>query len=111
AGQTISDQFGSDGRLARRRADPNGPNATRVPARSPSKAPQFALVFLDNQDSIDPIENLADDYATKHGGTGVVDPGTLATGNGCGGAQEVFRIGGTSSGSQVYASSAQRSVF
>ncbi|KAG8903391.1 hypothetical protein FRC01_009212, partial [Tulasnella sp. 417] len=78
------------------------------------KAPQFALVFLDNQDSIDPLESTQTwptSVATKLGGTAVVDPSVLATSNGRGGAQEAFNIGGTSSGSQVYSSGAQRTVF
>ncbi|KAG8964110.1 hypothetical protein FRC00_003795, partial [Tulasnella sp. 408] len=109
AGQTIRDQFGSDGRLARRRADPNRPNATPVPARTPSKDPQFALVFLSNQGPIDRMESTETwptSIATKPGGTAVVDPSVLATSNRRGGAQEALNIGGTSSGSQVYASSA-----
>ncbi|KAG9021552.1 hypothetical protein FS837_007172 [Tulasnella sp. UAMH 9824] len=113
AGQTMGDQFGSDGRL-------QGEEQTQTIQCNAGncavtvKAPQFALVFLDNQDSIDPIESTETwptTVATKLGGTAVVDPSVLATSNGRGGAQEAFNIGGTSSGSQVYASAAQRSML
>ncbi|KAG9041074.1 hypothetical protein FS837_012768 [Tulasnella sp. UAMH 9824] len=114
AGQTMGDQFGSDGRWTRRRANPKPSNATPVTARSPSKLLNFHSSSSTTQDSIDPIESTETwptSVATKFGGTAVVDPSVLATSNGRGGAQEAFNIGGTSSGSQVYASAAQRSVF
>ncbi|KAG8899841.1 hypothetical protein FRC00_000841, partial [Tulasnella sp. 408] len=56
AGQTMGDQFGSDGRLQGQEQT----QTVQCNAGSCSvtvKAPQFALVFLDNQDSIDPVES------------------------------------------------------
>ncbi|KAG9040382.1 hypothetical protein FS837_000720 [Tulasnella sp. UAMH 9824] len=79
----------SDGRLARRRADPKPLSAAPVIARASSKAPQFALVFLNDQDFIDPIESSETwprSVATKLGGTAVVDSSVLATSDGGGGA-------------------------
>ncbi|KIO17277.1 glycoside hydrolase family 79 protein [Tulasnella calospora MUT 4182] len=95
AGQTMGDQFGSDGRL-RGEEQTQTVQCNAGTCTVTVKAPQFALVFLDNQDTIDP---------------GLSTQTILATSNGRGGAQEAFNVGGTSSGSQVYASSAQKRVF
>ncbi|KAG8932506.1 hypothetical protein FRC01_013638 [Tulasnella sp. 417] len=85
-----------------------------VPTRSPSTLSRFALVFLDSQDPIDPIESAQTwptSIATELSGTAVVGPSVLATSNRRGGAQEAFNLGGTNFGSQVYSADAQRRVF
>ncbi|KAG8985974.1 hypothetical protein FRB90_004327 [Tulasnella sp. 427] len=113
AGQSLGDQFGSDGRLQGQEQTQtiqcNGGTCT-----VPVKAPQFALVYLDNQSAIDPglaAQTWATSVATKLVGTVAVDPSILATSNGRGGAQEAFNIGGTSSGSKNYVSAARRNVL
>jgi len=101
AGQTMGDQFASDGRL-------HGPETTVSIQCSggvctvPVKAPQLAVVFLDGQDSVNPTlstQTFPTTVATKLQGTVVVPPSILATSNGRGGAQELFNIGQTSHGS------------
>ncbi|KAG8908254.1 Endochitinase 1 [Tulasnella sp. 403] len=99
AGQTMGDQFTSDGRL-------QGQENTVViqcagSCNIPVKAPQFALVFLDSNDNIDPVlstQTWATTTQTKLVGAALVPPSVLATSNGRGGAQEAFNFGGTSQG-------------
>ncbi|KAG8878335.1 hypothetical protein FRB97_002589 [Tulasnella sp. 331] len=102
AGQTMGDQFKSDGRLqgAEQIITIQCPNGI---CPIPVKAPQFALVFLDG---VNPVVNptqatqtFSTSVLTKlHGGTVVVPPAVLSTSNGRGGAQELFNIGGSSPG-------------
>lgn len=113
AGQTMGDQFGSDGRL-QGQEQTDTVQCTGGTCTVTVKAPQFALVFLDNQDAIDPglsTQTWATSVTTKLGGIAIVAPSILATSNGRGGAQEAFNVGGTSSGSKNYVSGAQRRVL
>jgi hypothetical protein len=102
AGQTMGDEFGSDGRLQ------GTEQIITVTCNNgmcniPVKAPQFALVLLDGTN---PISNPAEATATfatsvqtkLSGATVYVPPSVLATSNGRGGAQELFNLGGPSSG-------------
>ncbi|KAG9032987.1 hypothetical protein FS837_002580 [Tulasnella sp. UAMH 9824] len=75
-----------------------------------STADKFDLTWIPSAPS-NPPQNWPTDVATKLGGTAVVDPSVLAASNERGGAQEASNIGGTTSGSQVYASVTQRTVF
>ena len=80
----------------------------------PVKAPQFALVFLDGQDSVNPqlgTQTFATTVATKLIGTVIVPPSILATSNGRGGAQEALNIGQTSHGSTHSAAERRASLF
>lgn len=100
AGQTMGDQYGSDGRLT-------GTESTQTITCSagvcniPLKAPSFALVLLDGVNAVanptEATQTFATSVQTKlSGGTVVVPPSVLSTSNGRGGSQEIFNVGGTS---------------
>ncbi|KAG9013661.1 hypothetical protein FRB94_001223 [Tulasnella sp. JGI-2019a] len=114
AGQTLGDQFASDGRL-QGAEDIITIQCTNGICTVPVKAPQFALVLLDGIDSIpNPVQatqTFATSVQTKiHGGTIIVPPSVLATSNGRGGSQELFNIGGSSSGSAKSEATAVRAA-
>ncbi|KAG8936126.1 hypothetical protein FRC03_011160 [Tulasnella sp. 419] len=99
AGQTMGDQFESDGRLKGTPVTETIQCVSGV-CNVPVKAPGFALVFLTSDGvQVDPAQatvTFAATVATDRIGSILIDPQALATSNGRGGAQEAFNIGGTS---------------
>ncbi|KAG8914343.1 hypothetical protein FRC00_014373, partial [Tulasnella sp. 408] len=92
-------------------AEPRVINSAPTAACKAKSRPKLSNATPDYVDPVESTETWPTSIATKLGGTAVVEPSILATSNERGAAQEAFNIGGTSSGSQVYASAAQRSVF
>jgi len=112
-GQTMGDQYGSDGRL-----QGNVSTTTIVCTNSicniPVKAPQFALVYLNNNDTINPTlstQTWPTSVQTRLEGPVLVPASILSTSNGRGGAQEAFNVGDTSSGGIGASSAAERRMF
>ncbi|KIO22802.1 hypothetical protein M407DRAFT_27677 [Tulasnella calospora MUT 4182] len=85
--QTISDQFSSGGRLLQGREQTRTTQCNAGSCTVTFKVPQFALICLDNQDSIDPglsAQTWPTSVTTKLQGTTVYS-GALPTNNGRGG--------------------------
>ncbi|KAH7341484.1 hypothetical protein B0J17DRAFT_765535 [Rhizoctonia solani] len=107
AGQTMGDQFNSDGRMKGDMQTETIPCDTATGSCAITvKAPSIVLVFLNDQtlaDSTPPSEGpqtFATTAATKIHNTATIDQAVLATSNGHGGGQYGGgRMGSTSSGS------------